>query len=77
MAHFLNGELKQLDQLLKEMNNENTHRSSKVTWNVWKSYTAPKNIVVDQETIPKYELNNVLKNVYVKVRKTDNIQYKK
>ena len=77
MAHFLNGELKQLDQLLKEMNNENTHRSSKVTWNVWKSYTAPKNIVVDPETIPKYELNNVLKNVYVKVRKTDNIQYKK
>ena len=77
MAHFLNGEWKQLDQLLKEMNNENTHRSSKVTWNVWKSYTAPKNIVVDPETIPKYELNNVLKNVYVKVRKTDNIQYKK
>ena len=34
-------------------------------------------IVVDPETISKYELNNALKNVYVKVRKTDNIQYKK
>ena len=77
MAHFPNVELKQLDQLLKEMNSGNTHRSSKVTWNIWKSYTAPKNIVVDPETISKYELNNALKNVYVKVRKTDNIQYKK
>ena len=56
MAHFLNVELKQLDQLLKEMNSENTHRSSKVTWNVSKSYTAPKNIVLDPETISKYEL---------------------
>ena len=42
MAHFPNVELKQLDQLLKEMNSGNTHRSSKVTWNIWKSYTAPK-----------------------------------
>ena len=51
MARFANVELKQLDQLLKEKNSQNTHRSSDVTWDVWKSYTADKNIVVDPKTI--------------------------
>ena len=51
MACLVDVELKQLDQLLKEMNRENTHRSSDVTWNVWKSYTAAKNIVVGPKTI--------------------------
>ena len=53
MARFANVELKQLDQLLKEKNSQNTHRSSDVAWDVWKSYTANKNIVVDPKTILK------------------------
>ena len=32
MARFANAELKQIDQLLKEMNSENTHRSLGVAW---------------------------------------------
>ena len=77
MACLADVELKQLDQLLKEMNRENTHRSSDVTWNVWKSYTAAKNIVVGPKTIWKNELNHVLKKSYVEVWKTDSNQYKK
>ena len=37
MACFPNVELKQLDELLKEMNSEITHHSPDVTWNVRKS----------------------------------------
>ena len=59
------------------MNCGNTHRSSNVAWNVWKSYAAAKNIVVDSKKISKDELNNVLKKFYAKVRKTDGSQYKK
>ena len=38
MACFANVELKQIDQLLKEMNSENTHRSLDVAWNVLFSF---------------------------------------
>ena len=34
MTHLANVILKQLDQLLKKMNNENTHRSLDVAWNL-------------------------------------------
>ena len=42
MTRFTKVELIQLDQLLKEMNSENTHQSSDVAWNIWKSYTMLK-----------------------------------
>ena len=38
MACFANVELKQVDQLLKEISSENTHRSFDVAWNVWKRF---------------------------------------
>ena len=59
------------------MSSENNHRPSDVAWNIWKSYTAAKSIVVDPKTISKNELSNVLKKFYVEVRKTDGSQYKK
>ena len=39
MARFANVKLKQLDQLLKEMNSENTSLSSNVAWNVLFSFS--------------------------------------
>ena len=58
MVRFTNVELKQLDQLLKKMNSENTHWSSDEAWHVWKSYAAAKNIVVDPKTIYTYTYTN-------------------
>ena len=53
MICLANVKLKQLDQLLKTMNSENTHWLSNVTWDVWKSYIAAKNIVADQNSVGK------------------------
>ena len=53
MACLANVELKQLDQLLKEMNRENTNRSSNLAWNVLFSFSYPCGLVKKYLTFHK------------------------
>ena len=78
MHCFANVELKQLDQLLKEMNSENNHWSSDMGWKVWKNIKLVKKPLLTKthwHAIVKYSLNNVLKKNCVRVQRSFLIQW--
>ena len=63
MVRFTDVELNQLDQLLKEMNSENTHRLSDVTWNVLCSFSYPYGLVNKVFYEDPLKINALSKNI--------------
>ena len=63
----------------KGKSSANTHRATKVTWNIFISYLQAKQLYddFDAATISKLELDDILKRFYVEVRKQDGTFYHK
>ena len=77
MSRFATVSSEELSEIIENKDAKNTKKQTKHLYNILSCYIEQKRIDIDMKTATKSEINNLLVQFYVEVRKQDGDLYKK